>query len=93
VTRSAPLERVALRFERRDLPLPQRARRSDHVRDLSTHTLHALQAAGLCEAAVATSFDDVRVPYDESLGRSLPWRAAAGEESRAEHAHARKVLP
>src|SRR5678816_808927 len=33
--------------------------------------LHALQSPGLCEALAATLFDDVGMPHDETLGRSL----------------------
>ena len=33
--------------------------------------LHALQSPGMCEAIAPISFDDVGMPYDETLGRSL----------------------
>ncbi len=33
--------------------------------------LHPLPSPGLCEAVAASIFDDVGMPYDETLGRSL----------------------
>src|SRR5678815_4794003 len=33
--------------------------------------LHALQSPGLCQAVAAAFFDDVGMPDDEALGRSL----------------------